>query len=196
MHTILHADPIPPSELNNTLTKEIDAVVNKALQKRPDDRFRSAREFLETLRTNCNMLQQGKSPKTLQDKSVWIILASFLLCAAIIVFIASWWLSANQQKIHPATNIEPVPSNSQNAYGSIEIKSKPPGAVVLLDNETPVGLTPITVNLPPGKYQLLLKKEGFHELEASIDVETASEIPLDVRLIEIERSPGKIKANN
>lgn len=45
MHKVLRETPIPPSELNITLPAAFDAVVAKALAKRPDERFQDARAF-------------------------------------------------------------------------------------------------------------------------------------------------------
>ena len=47
---ILTQNPTPPSEINVTLTPIWDSIVRKALAKRPDERFQSAREFIDALR--------------------------------------------------------------------------------------------------------------------------------------------------
>lgn len=50
MHKVLKEEPIAPSELNFQVPPVFDAVVRKAMAKRPDDRFQSAEEFAEALR--------------------------------------------------------------------------------------------------------------------------------------------------
>jgi serine/threonine-protein kinase len=50
MQKVLKEDPLPPSTLNVQLSPALDAIVRKALAKRADDRFRTAREFAEALR--------------------------------------------------------------------------------------------------------------------------------------------------
>ena len=50
MHKVLEEDPLPPSRFNVQVPGAMDAVVRKALAKRPDDRFQSADEFAEALR--------------------------------------------------------------------------------------------------------------------------------------------------
>jgi serine/threonine protein kinase len=45
MHKVLQREPDPPSVLNATLPKGFDAVMVRALAKKADDRFQSAREF-------------------------------------------------------------------------------------------------------------------------------------------------------
>jgi serine/threonine-protein kinase len=49
MKKVLEIDPPLPSSLEPRLAKEMDRVLLKALSKRPEQRFRSARQFLEAL---------------------------------------------------------------------------------------------------------------------------------------------------
>ena len=50
MQKVLKEDPLPPSSLNVQLLPQMDGVVRKALAKRADDRFQSAKEFAAALR--------------------------------------------------------------------------------------------------------------------------------------------------
>jgi tRNA A-37 threonylcarbamoyl transferase component Bud32 len=50
MQKVLKEEPLPPSTLNVQLPPAIDAVVRRALAKRADDRFQTAREFSQALR--------------------------------------------------------------------------------------------------------------------------------------------------
>ncbi len=50
MHKALHTEPPPPSSLSVTTPRAFDAVIARALAKRPDDRYRSALEFAEAIR--------------------------------------------------------------------------------------------------------------------------------------------------
>jgi serine/threonine-protein kinase len=49
MHKVLKEDPIAPSELNVQVPPAFDPVVKKALAKRPNDRFQTAKEFSAAL---------------------------------------------------------------------------------------------------------------------------------------------------
>jgi len=51
MHKVLKEDPIPPSELNFQVPSVFDRVVRKAMAKRPDERYQTAREFADALRS-------------------------------------------------------------------------------------------------------------------------------------------------
>jgi serine/threonine-protein kinase len=50
MHRVLNTEPPPPSQLAVSAPRSFDAVVAKALAKRPDDRFASATAFAEAIR--------------------------------------------------------------------------------------------------------------------------------------------------
>jgi eukaryotic-like serine/threonine-protein kinase len=50
MQKVLKEDPLPPSSLNVQAPLEMDAIVRKALAKRPEDRFQAASEFAAAIR--------------------------------------------------------------------------------------------------------------------------------------------------
>ena len=50
MHKVLQEEPLPPSKLNVQVPRAFDAVIRKALAKRPDERYQSAGEFLDAIR--------------------------------------------------------------------------------------------------------------------------------------------------
>ena len=50
MHKVLQEEPLPPSTLNVQVPRPFDGVVKRALAKRPDERFQTAREFAEAIK--------------------------------------------------------------------------------------------------------------------------------------------------
>ena len=56
---ILKQDPIPPSEINFTLPRAFDVVVAKALAKKPDDRYKTAKDFIDALKRAAGEDQTG-----------------------------------------------------------------------------------------------------------------------------------------
>jgi CubicO group peptidase (beta-lactamase class C family)/tRNA A-37 threonylcarbamoyl transferase component Bud32 len=59
LHKIIHAEPAAPSTMRADLPSGLDAVVYKALAKRPLDRFASASEFARALQANLAPLGAG-----------------------------------------------------------------------------------------------------------------------------------------
>lgn len=51
MHQAAHKEATPPSQLNPEVSKQLDEVVKKAMAKRQKDRFQSATEFMQALKT-------------------------------------------------------------------------------------------------------------------------------------------------
>ncbi|MCL4799005.1 MAG: serine/threonine protein kinase [Burkholderiales bacterium] len=50
MHKVLQEQPLPPSTLNVQVPRAFDAVVQKALAKRPDERYQTGREFAAAIK--------------------------------------------------------------------------------------------------------------------------------------------------
>lgn len=65
MQKVLKEDPLPPSSLNVQAPAGMDAVVRRALAKRPEDRFQTAREFADALRTAAPSVSPSTAEPTL-----------------------------------------------------------------------------------------------------------------------------------
>lgn len=50
MYQVLNADPAPPSTVNSRVPPAFDRIVRRALAKRPEDRYQTAREFARDLK--------------------------------------------------------------------------------------------------------------------------------------------------
>ncbi|HYY56806.1 MAG TPA: protein kinase, partial [Pyrinomonadaceae bacterium] len=59
----LERAPQPPSERNPQITPEIEALILRALEKRADQRFASAEEFLQAVRRARGRAEAGDAPK-------------------------------------------------------------------------------------------------------------------------------------
>jgi serine/threonine-protein kinase len=53
VYKIVAEDPVPPHRLNPTLSGPIDAVLRRGLAKKPENRYRTCREFAEALEKAC-----------------------------------------------------------------------------------------------------------------------------------------------
>ncbi len=72
MHKVLNTEPPPPSALSVTVPHAFDAVVKKAMAKRPEDRFASATEFSRAIRDAL----EAKAPAPAESFSIGIFGAS------------------------------------------------------------------------------------------------------------------------
>ncbi|HCU23873.1 MAG TPA: hypothetical protein DF383_02555, partial [Deltaproteobacteria bacterium] len=68
----------------------------------------------------------------------------------------------------PEFTIE-APDQAVNSFPA-QINSNPPGADLLVDGKK-MGATPFSGNLPTGRHQLVLKKEGFNDFEKELSIE-------------------------
>jgi len=69
MRKVLEEDPLPPSRFNVQIHGEMDAVVRRALAKKPDDRFQSAEEFAAALEAAAHAERASSGETTLAPAS-------------------------------------------------------------------------------------------------------------------------------
>ena len=63
----------------------------------------------------------------------------------------------------------PVAAGSATEVGSLAIRSRPPGARVMVDG-TPAGVTPLDVTLPVGRHQVRIEGDGYQAWVTSVEV--------------------------
>ncbi len=64
MHKVLEEDPLPPSRFNVQVPGSMDAIVRRALAKRPDERYQTAEEFATALQRS---LTAQPPPSTMEE---------------------------------------------------------------------------------------------------------------------------------
>jgi len=64
IYKIVNEDPVPPRQLNPSIHPGISAVVMRALEKEPDQRYQSCREMLEDLRNYRAIAPAGGNPQS------------------------------------------------------------------------------------------------------------------------------------
>jgi serine/threonine-protein kinase len=62
MYKILHEDPAPPSTVNLGVPPVFDRIISRALAKRPEDRYQTAREFARDLGQEALIPQKARQP--------------------------------------------------------------------------------------------------------------------------------------
>jgi serine/threonine-protein kinase len=118
LYSIAHEDYLPPSQLNPEITPEIEAIINKAMQKSPEERYASLQEMLQDIRDARSQLDappgqfsrftttsiskstiikdaQGKLPSKSRRKLIFYALAVlFVVLLAVIYTPVKTWLGS------------------------------------------------------------------------------------------------------
>jgi serine/threonine-protein kinase len=82
MYKVLREEPAPPSQLNLSLSPQLDAVVRKALAKAPADRFASGREFAQALQAAIAATGAAPAPAALPLATAPVVAAAPMAAAA------------------------------------------------------------------------------------------------------------------
>jgi len=69
---VLRQDPIEPTALNPTLAPDWDTVIKRALAKKPEQRFQTARQFADAIRFVAEGRALPKAPEFLNDATVQV----------------------------------------------------------------------------------------------------------------------------
>lgn len=171
--------PLPPSKLNPQVPVAFDAIVSKAMAKDPRRRFGSAIEFLEAIRSSFGTLGNRaddttliswRSPIKRRQARNGKLLIGINVALMIALGIA---MHSGLFKNTPDT-------------GYLRISSQPAGAVALLASGEFIGVTPTDVEFAPGEYEMVLKKDGYHDLQVTVEVESSADIPVDLVLDPVE----------
>jgi serine/threonine-protein kinase len=72
MQKVLRQDPIEPTALNPTLAADWDIIIKRALAKKPEQRFQSARQFADAIRFVMEGKALPKAPEFLNDATVQV----------------------------------------------------------------------------------------------------------------------------
>ena len=80
---------------------------------------------------------------------------------------------------------------AERGVQQVSVSSEPPGAAVHVDGK-PIGITPIYVDLPPGKHHLEFHQKGYQS--AALDFELAPQQPLNVMTTLVPLPAGAVAA--
>jgi eukaryotic-like serine/threonine-protein kinase len=109
---VVGAEPTPPSELNPALDRKLEAIVQKAMAKKPDDRFASMDDFATALQAWLEA--PGKSGSKLShSKGRWIaaVVAFAALCFGVI------FVTTDKRRIR----LDPTPPKREEPSGPAPI---------------------------------------------------------------------------
>ena len=226
MQKVLYAPVEPPTTYNLSIPNAFNAVLEKALAKRPMDRFQSAKDFIEAITLAAEdkysaslgsvdqgaynegetlISGRGKDATILErvddrqgvpntpagpasKRSIFPVIVGVL--GGLLVAAGGGWFIQKQSSVTSLPPLLPVETPKVEgiskpkgfpATGTINALSKPSGAIILVGGEF-LGVTPHRFDLAIGEYQIMLKKKGFHTLEAGLEVEKNEVFELNVVL--------------
>jgi eukaryotic-like serine/threonine-protein kinase len=203
--------PVAPLHIDASIPQSISDLIIKTLSKNPDERFQTGQEMSHALKTCLQVKEfplRSEKPMRSKQKSMGSFLIMGLIAA--IVFggaIYFFWPhinelirkenkgestvteSSQQGKLQDKSgNLESLSSTrvdeSKPADAMLMVTSSPSQAQVYLDDSFK-GKTPITLELPFGKYEVRVNLPDYYEWEAQLQINTPGKTPLHVRLIPI-----------
>ncbi len=171
-------DTPPAPELNDSpMSRNLSTLIMKSLSKDPDQRFQTGLEMAQRLKACLQRRQsdtiRGERRPEKRKRIVPMVLAAMILIVAVAGL--AYFMSGNNS---PPENI---------LLSVLKVESDPTGANVFL-NGSLKGRTPLTVDLPLGKYEIRLSRQNYHEWEAQLQLDEAGETPLFVRLISMDKN--------
>ncbi len=174
---IMTAEPDPPSRLNPLLPRRLDQVVLKVLAKKPEARYADATAMKRALDT---ALQAGTGREKSGNRRLrrwgWAVLIALLVVLVLVGY-------DEFVRRTPSQSLSVVPSKA-GAIGHLVVHSEPEGALVLLDGDRFLGVTPFQLALPAGPQRLTVRKFGFQPLEVTVEIPIQGTLPLDLVLME------------
>jgi len=203
--------PVAPLRIDASIPPSLSDLIMKALSKNPDERFQTGKEMGDALKSCLQIkefLLSPEKPISPKKKPVASVLIMGLMAA--VVFggaIYFFWPhinelirkenkgestvteSSQQGKLQDKSgNLESLSSTrvdeSKPADAMLMVTSSPSQAQVYLDDSFK-GKTPITLELPFGKYEVRVNLPDYYEWEAQLQINTPGKTPLHVRLIPI-----------
>jgi tRNA A-37 threonylcarbamoyl transferase component Bud32 len=181
--------PAPPSQVCGDVPPALDAIILRALAKRPDDRFASAQEMAKALLRASPAPATGSAPEVVgfpapPPRRSPLRLA--ILAASGVALLGLGYLIGHR----------PAPSAPTGA-GALFVDSDPRGAEVELDGKPLGQKTPaLATGLPGGSHRIRLRHAGYDDLEQVVELGTdqrravAPVLLPKSRTIEVETIPS------
>lgn len=165
--------PVDPAKINQAIPAELSRLVMKSISKSPADRFPSGAEMAARLKESLAKPDKQTLEKPLTNRIGFIFLFFIIIC----VLGFSFYLK-NSQKNDKANVREVV----EQPLVQLQVKSDPTAAQIFINGKFR-GLTPASLDLPFGKYEVRLSLTGYYEWEAQLELDKAGTPPLFVRLV-------------
>lgn len=198
--------PVPPIEINATLSKSFSRLIMKSLHINPEKRFQTGREMAEALKAfnvdekdTLVIEEQAEEKPVSQVSHAWNngdealpptqmrqpsrtkafmpILISVILLGGAIMAISYY---------RPWQSRKPVTESDIVIKGTLNIDSIPPGAAVVIDGGIP-GNASGRFDLPIGTHEVRLSLDHYFDGNVTVKVDKG-EMTLHYRLLSMDRT--------
>jgi tRNA A-37 threonylcarbamoyl transferase component Bud32 len=179
LYNIVNKDPVPPSQIGSTIPALYDEVLAKALAKNPENRYQTARDFVEDLgrasRGEALMeapniektmtVAEGVTGEIYPKRKRYGLLGGFAVLLLALVVGGYYWMYYRtpvppeeegvsevkvEERVATPVKKEPVkPMPPPAPVGTMVVSSIPSGAKVFLDGEEHKELTPTAIKEVP-----------------------------------------------
>lgn len=181
--------PAEPATTDPSISRELSGFVMRSLNKKPDKRLQTGKAMAEALKV-CLVERKPKA----KHYGLFIVITFIVLTVG--GGLAYYYMVTKPKPEQPLESAveSSSPGESPSAVqvarpGVLKVESVPTGAQVFLDGSFH-GKTPLTLELPLGKYEVRLSLPHYYEWEAQLQLNEAGETPLFCRLAPMdEKSP-------
>ena len=174
---ILQGTPRAPELDGSPVSRNLSNLIMKSLNKDPAKRFQTGLEMAQPLK-GCLQRRQSDTIRGVRRPEKRKRFFPMALAAIVLLAAAAGLFYFKTGKSTPPEN---------KLLAVLKVESDPSGANVFL-NDSLKGQTPLTIDLPLGKYEIRLSRQNFNEWEAQLQLDEAGETPLFVRLIAMEKN--------
>ncbi len=183
--TLKTADPIRPRKLNPRISRKLERICLKAIDRDPRKRFQSASELSRKLQQVLDKTQETvRAPKRVSLKKVGKLTAisTVLLLIVAVAWATSFRIGEGQRNQYLIPVFQTAPEKAQITAlkpVTVRITTEPPGALaaivplarhdwspVISAEIQPQKQTPFEIELPPGDYhvEVMIPGYGFHQV--------------------------------
>ena len=199
IHDIPQAPKLKDRHFTDSQREAVTRIILKSLQKAPQERIQTGRQFADALKT-CLDQPPSKITTALPVPKPAKPYAKIGITALLLIAIGAtgWWVLGNMTKNHgrflsnilnskekaisdPPSKTNSIDDYTKNILATLKIQSDPVGAQVLINGKMK-GLAPLSIELPLGKYEVIVRMAGHFNWEAGVNLTTLTPEPILAKL--------------
>jgi serine/threonine protein kinase len=209
IHSTPKAPEIKDRHATEAQRKAVTRLISKSLLKTPDERIQTGRQLSVALK-GCldhtahdgitNEITGTPPPSPIRKPGKPYFKIGLMTLLLVSIGGTGWWVLSYVAKNHGTLflniftskqkNVSKPPSqtdpadmhkNAKSTFATLKIQSDPTGAKVLINGEMK-GHAPLLIELPLGKYHVILRMAGHFDWERGVDLTGAIPKPISAKL--------------